>query len=83
MFSNLFWIPAIVGFIAQSLCCIYGKNKLIRLLPMIIVGALIVCTAVFISGGWVSRILLVVELMLLAVVALAYALCKLVLFAKK
>lgn len=83
MFSNAFWILAVIGFIAQILCCIYGKNKFIQMLPMLIVGAVIVLTVILGSMGILSMILLVTEILLLAVVAGAYALCKLVFFAKK
>ena len=83
MFSNLFWVFAVAGFVAQILCCIFGKNRLTRLLPMVIVGLIMVCTVVFGSMGIVSMILLGVEFLLLAVLALAYGLCKLVLFTKK
>lgn len=83
MFSNLFWVFAIVGFIAQILCYVYGNNPVVRILPMLALGAVIVCTAVFGSMGLISVALIVVELMLLAVIVLAYILCKLVFFAKK
>lgn len=83
MFSNLFWIFAIVGFVAQIICYVYGKNLIIRILPMLAVGVVIACTVVFGSMGLISVALIVVELMLLAVIALAYILCKLVFFAKK
>ena len=53
------------------------------MLPMVIVGLIMVCTVVFGSMGLVSMILLGVEFLLLAVLALAYGLCKLVLFTKK
>lgn len=83
MLYNLFWVLAVIGFLAQIVCYIYGKNRLARLAPMLIVGVIMVCTAVLGSMGFVSRALLVVELMLLAVTALGYALCRLVLFTKK
>lgn len=88
MYSVLFWFLAVGGFVAQILCCVYGRNKLIRLLPMAVMLVVMVGTValgVGIGGmAWFAAFALVWnELKVLAVLALAYGLCALVKFAKK
>lgn len=83
MVSNLFWTMAIVGFIAQILCYIYGKNKIIQLAPMLIMGGIMVLTVLGCSIKLLSVLLVVIEGGILGVTALGYLLCKLVFFAKK
>lgn len=88
MFYNLFWILAVAGFVAQLLCCVYGKNRLLRLLPMGIMGLIIAVTLVL--GITVNRVGLFVglvlawqELKILAFMALGYGLYRLVCYTKK
>lgn len=88
MYSVIFWLIAAVGFVVQILCCVYGRNRLVRLLPMLAVGAIMVGTVVFgkIFGGlglFAAFGLVWNELKVLAVMALGYILYALVSFAKK
>lgn len=83
MVSDLFWILAIVGFIAQILCCIYGRNPVHRLAPMLVMGGIMALTVVGCSIKLLSVILAVAEGLILAVMALGYLLCRLVFTTKK
>ena len=88
MFSTLFWILAVPGFVAQILCCVYGKNRIIQLLPMGIMGLIVVGTLVLGStvgglGFFAAFGLAWNELKILGLMAAGYGLYRLVLFTKK
>ena len=88
MFSNLFWILAVAGFVGQLLCCVYGKTKWVRLLPLTLMAAVMLGTVVL--GCTVGDFGLIAALVLawneakiLAFMAVGYGLYRLVLFTKK
>lgn len=88
MFSNLFWILAAAGFVAQILCCVYGKKRIIQLLPIAIMGLIIAGTLVLGStvgglGFFAVFALAWNEVKILLLMAAGYGLYKLVLFTKK
>lgn len=88
MFSNLFWILVAAGLIIQLLCCIHGKNRLIQLLPMLVMGLIIVGTVVLGStvgglGFFAAFALAWNEGKILVLMGLGYGLYRLVVFTKK
>ena len=88
MFHNLFWILAVAGFVAQLLCCVYGKNRLIQLLPMgimalAVVGTLILGTTVGGLGFFAAFAVAWNELKILIFMTAGYGLYRLVAFTKK
>lgn len=88
MFSNLFWVLAVTGFVGQLLCCVYGKNRLIRLFPMLAVAGVMVLTLILGStvgglGFFAAFALAWNEGKILAFMAVGYGLYSLVMFTKK
>ena len=88
MFSTFFWFFSVIGFVAQILCCVQGKNAFVRLLPMgvivlIMAATLILGILVGDFGLIAALILMLKELKLLALTALGYGLWALVNYAKK
>ena len=88
MYSTLFWFFAVIGFVTQILCCVLGKNRLIRLVPMGVI-ALIMATTLILGvlvgsfGLIAALVLLWQEVKVLAVTALGYWLWALANYAKK
>ena len=88
MFSNLFWVLAVAGFVAQLLCCVYGRNRMIQLLPMGLMGLIMAATLLLGStvgglGFFAAFALAWNEGKILLFMALGYGLYRLVLFTKK
>lgn len=81
------WVIAAAVFVAQLLCCIYSKNRIVRYLPIVLVVLVMVLTLVvgssMGSAGLVGALLLMLpagKSLLMAVLALG--LYKLVLYTK-
>ena len=88
MYATIFWLLAIGGGIWQIFAAVNGKNKLRRLLPMLVWGAVMAATLVLgITVGSLglaaALVLLWNEVKVLLVMAGAYGLVELVRFAKK
>ena len=88
MFSNLFWILAVAGLVLQLLCCVYGKNRIVQLLPMGIMGVILAGTLILGStvgglGFFASIALAWNEGKILLLMAVGYGLYRLVSFTKK
>lgn len=88
MFSTLFWLFAVIGFVAQILCCVLGNNRFVRLLPMGVIVLIMAATlllGIFVGsfGFLAALVLLWQEVKVLAVTALGYGLWALVNYAKK
>lgn len=88
MFSNLFWILAAAGLVLQLLCCVYGKNRIVQLLPMGVMGLIMVGTLFFGStlgglGFFAAFALAWNEGKILLLMAVGYGLYRLVSFTKK
>lgn len=88
MFSDLFWLLALLGFGIQIFCCIYAKNKLMRFLPMLVMGLIMAGTVIFggAFGGlglFAAFALVWNELKIAGMMLLGYGLYALVIFAKK
>ena len=87
MYTFIFWFLAIAGGILQTLCSIYGKSKLHRLLPMGIWLAAMAATLVLgitigSLGLFAAMVLVWNEAKVLLVMAIAWGLVELVRFAK-
>lgn len=88
MYSTLFWLFAVIGFVAQILCCVMGKNRLIRFVPMGVIALIMAATLILgvLAGSFgliAALVLLWQEVKVLAVTALGYGLWALVNYAKK
>ena len=46
MFTNFFWLIGAVCLAVQIISCIFGKNTLIRLLPMAVTGIAVLLTLI-------------------------------------
>jgi len=88
MFSNFFWILAVAGLIVEILCCVYGRNRIVQLLPMGVMGLIIVGTITLGStvgglGFFAAFAIAWNEVKILFFMAVGYGLYRLVLFTKK
>lgn len=88
MFGNLFWLLGVAGLIAQILCCVYGRKRIIQLLPMGIMGLILLGTVVLGStigglGFFAAVALAWNEVKILMLMVLGAGLYQLVMFTKK
>ena len=87
MFSDLFWILAVAGFVVQLLCCVYVGNRWLKLAPMAIMGLIAAGTLILGStigglGFFAAFALAWNELKILALMAMGYGLYRMVAFTK-